>query len=70
MQKFRDASEAWAGLMAVAPIPSGIAAADDEPFVLTPYTNFSVKQYRDALVRAGRWVTTFGRRVRSVMRNP
>eukprot|EP00966_Prymnesium_polylepis_P021071 485005-Prymnesium_polylepis.3 len=43
--------------MAVAPIPSGIPEADDAPYIVTPYTNFSVKRYRDALVRAGRWVT-------------
>jgi len=57
VKKFRDTTEAWSGLMAVAPIPSGIPEADDAPYIVTPYTNFSVKRYRDALVRAGRWVT-------------
>ena len=55
-EKFRSASEAWSGLMAVAPIPTGMPS-DKEPFVLTPSRNYTIETYPAAIKQAGHLTT-------------
>ena len=56
VKAFRDASAAWSGLIAVAPFPSG-GKADKKQFIISPSRNYTVSDYRDALIASKRQKT-------------